>query len=717
MTEFWSNHFDTGISTGIGGFVGFYSSLRFDPGTNNPAIASWDATRNRPRYTLWDGRAWIEQDIDPQRGSGRYVSMAYDDNQLPVASYWNTNTGGLRLSRSNGATWTPEMVDDTSLYTIFSSLEIDGSGTERIAYAAFDTDDPFLSELRMATWNGATWSLEVVDAQAGTGWYASLELDPSDAPGIAYYDAVNQQLKYAHWNGASWDLAVVAGPGAGEWAALAYDSSGNPAIAYYDATNTSLMYAFDGGSGWTIETVDTGDVGTHATLRFDAADNPSIGYHDALNYDLKFARHDGAVWNLEIVVDTPNITGEWASLGFNAADQPAISYYNGSRFSLRYAEFAGTAWSIRDVLSYGNSLWLYVAWEDFESQAFRDNALGNFRDLLDVSAKSAVMMLFLNNDENTAANGNENYARELLELHTVGVDGGYTQLDVETMARAITGWTHSERSPRCDPVPVADPYFCYNHRAHDGTAKTIMGTNFVDDAVNDPSNWMKQGDEILDWLTVHPETAKFLCGKLIEKFVSDVALATLQGECEATWLRSRGDIRKVLETLLLSDEFLDGSNFLNKVRTPFEYVAAATRNLAGDTDGWGLWASAAGMGMPLFRQDVPTGWPEEGLQWVSSNSFLQRWKFADAFAHNSIRNSSIDPWGMVTARGLTTADGVLSFFGQRLLRGQMTTSEEVLLRDCLTGGDPSWTTASSGAADQIRDMVGVMLGFPIYEKQ
>src|SRR6185295_13513643 len=146
----------------------------------------------------------------------------------------------------------------------------------------------------------------------------------------------------------------------------------------------------------------------------------------------------------------------------------------------------------------------------------------------EASATSAAMMLYLNNNQNVAGLGNENYARELLELHTVGVAGGYTQTDVETLAKALTGWGTTLTSSRCD---VVQGDFCYNHLAHDGRARTILGMSFADDQANLPGNWRKQGEEILDKLACHPSTARFLCGKLLEKFVDDDPPEALWASC------------------------------------------------------------------------------------------------------------------------------------------------------------------------------------------
>src|SRR5439155_4156585 len=119
---------------------------------------------------------------------------------------------------------------------------------------------------------------------------------------------------------------------------------------------------------------------------------------------------------------------------------PYIAYHNGSQFTLRRAMWNGTTWILSNLDNPGQGDFIYTMWENEETAAFRANALGKFRTLLGISATSPAMMVFLNNYQNTASNGNENYGRELQELHTLGVDGGYTQTDVETMARAFTGW-------------------------------------------------------------------------------------------------------------------------------------------------------------------------------------------------------------------------------------------------------------------------------------
>lgn len=716
MTQFWENHFDTGLDTGAGGFTGFYTSLRYDPATNEATIAYYDQSQDRPRFARRVGTTWTQQDIESQRQNGTFTSLAYNPvTQLPSVSYYSARNQELKLASWNGTAWTIQVVDTTGNVGGWTSLAFDAGGTAFISYYDYTNQ-----ELKVASGTALPFTIEVVDSAGDVGWFSSLALDGSGRPSVAYYDNTNAVLKYASRNGASWNVEVVdASPGAGLWSSLAFDGGGTAVIAYRDAAQTSLRYARRGGTPWTLTTVDdTGDVGEYSSLAIDLTGNPGIAYFDRDNYSLKVARFAGTSWTVQTALANANIEGEWSSLRFHPTTGfPAVSHHNGSQFSLRLAEHNGSAWgAARTVDSYGTSLFRYTVWEMLEMDGFRQNALGKFRDLLDVSAKSAAMMLFLNNNENTAGNGNENYARELLELHTLSVDGGYTQTDVETTARALTGWGVSLTSPRCD-VRVGD--FCYNHLAHDGSAKTILGQTFSADSLpNDASAWMRQGNEILDFLSRRPETARFVCHKLIQKFVNDAPPVGLHNQCISTFLNSDGDIKRVMELLLFSPEFLGPDNRLNKVRDPFEFSLAAARHLEADADGVSLYYNIATMSMPLFRMTVPTGYPEGGVDWVSTNGLLQHWRYADALTH-ATRGTVVNPLPMVAGLGITTADGVVKYFADRLLRGQLSALEQSSMIDCLNNAPagPAWDITRPEADGRLRDTVGIMLGFPVYQKQ
>ncbi len=254
------------------------------------------------------------------------------------------------------------------------------------------------------------------------------------------------------------------------------------------------------------------------------------------------------------------------------------------------------------------------AFEQQENQAFRLHALGNFRDLLGISAKSPAMLYTLDGRLNVMGRPNENYARELLELHTMGVNGGYTQRDVEEVARAFTGWT------------VKDGVFAFVTASHDNDAKTILNRTLP------AGQGMVDGETVLDIAASHPATANFICRKLVTLFVSDRPVDSLLTRCAQTFAARHvapDQIAQVLQVILTSSEFL-GSSYRNaKLKSPLEYVISTVRQLGGEQVGDDISNEVQRQGMPLFLYSVPTGFHETGDKWLSSGMLHLRSRFVD----------------------------------------------------------------------------------------
>ena len=213
---------------------------------------------------------------------------------------------------------------------------------------------------------------------------------------------------------------------------------------------------------------------------------------------------------------------------------------------------------------------------EFDRDAIRPFALGNFRDLLGATARSSAMLYYLDNWQSsvqrqypatndkparTVGGINENYARELMELHTLGVDGGYTQKDVQEVARCFTGWTIRK--------PNEVGLFFFNPRTHDNGEKIVLGHKIP------AGGGISDGDKVLDILASHPSTANFIATKLARRFVSDDPPRSVINRAAATFLKTSGSIRETLRTIITSPEFFSANAYRVKVRTPFEYVAAA----------------------------------------------------------------------------------------------------------------------------------------------
>ncbi len=278
----------------------------------------------------------------------------------------------------------------------------------------------------------------------------------------------------------------------------------------------------------------------------------------------------------------------------------------------------------------------------YEREAIRPHVLGKFRDLLEATAKSPAMLFFLDNWESVGATApqrgnakrpvrglNENYARELMELHTLGVDGGYTQKDVTEVARCFTGWTI--RQPR------EGGDFLYNDRVHDKGAKTVLGVTIPAGGGKDDA------ERVLDILARHPATARFISKKLAQRFVADDPPQKLIDKMAKTFRDKNGDIREVMKTMLTSDEFFSQAAYRAKVKTPFEMIVSAVRATGAQVDfAFPLANQIAQLGEPLYRKLEPTGYSDANSEWVNSAALLARMNFALSLAQNKVPGSKLD---------------------------------------------------------------------------
>ena len=277
----------------------------------------------------------------------------------------------------------------------------------------------------------------------------------------------------------------------------------------------------------------------------------------------------------------------------------------------------------------------------YERDAIRPNVLGKFRDLLGATAKNPAMLFYLDNFQSVGLDSpvnarakkkrglNENYGRELMELHTLGVDGGYTQKDVTEVARCFTGWTIME--------PRRGGSFFFNERLHDKGEKVVLGVTIP------AGGGMEDGEKVLDILAHHTSTAKFISKKLAQRFVADVPPQALIDRMAATFLKTDGDIREVMRTMLNSKEFSSQGAYRAKVKTPLEMVASAVRALdARVEDAFALANQVGQLGEPLYRKQEPTGYSNLNAEWVNSSALLARMNFALNLAQNRVPGVKVD---------------------------------------------------------------------------
>jgi uncharacterized protein (DUF1800 family) len=278
----------------------------------------------------------------------------------------------------------------------------------------------------------------------------------------------------------------------------------------------------------------------------------------------------------------------------------------------------------------------------YEREAIRPNVLGQFRDLLEATAKSPAMLFFLDNFESVRpdidANDkkrkvkrglNENYGRELMELHTLGVNGGYTQKDVTEVARCFTGWTIQE--------PRKGGGFFYNDKQHDKGEKIVLGHVIA------AGGGMEDGEQVLDILARHPSTAHHISLELAQRFVADNPPESLVNRMVQTFLSTNGSIREVMKTMLNSKEFWSQGAYRTKVKSPLEMVASSARALdANVIDAWALAGQVGTLGEPLYHKLEPTGYSNLNAEWVNSASLLGRMNFALQLAQSHIESVKVD---------------------------------------------------------------------------
>jgi uncharacterized protein (DUF1800 family) len=301
---------------------------------------------------------------------------------------------------------------------------------------------------------------------------------------------------------------------------------------------------------------------------------------------------------------------------------------------------------------------------DYEQNVIRPHAMGKFEDLLVATAKSPAMLFYLDNWQSVGPNSmqalgiparpygpyryrrfpgpgpnpnarrkqnsglNENYGRELMELHTLSVNGGYSQRDVTEVAKVFTGWTIDK--------PFEGGTFLFDPRRHEPGPKFVLGHKIK-------QNGEDEGRQVLHMLATSPQTAHFISLKLAERFVSDDPPPVLVDRMAKTFLKKKGDIREVLSTLFHSPEFWDDSAYRAKVKTPLEFVASAVRATGAEVDdAMPLARQIGNMGMPLYQAQPPTGYSMKAETWVSSSDLLNRMNFALALTAGKVRGVKVD---------------------------------------------------------------------------
>jgi uncharacterized protein (DUF1800 family) len=369
---------------------------------------------------------------------------------------------------------------------------------------------------------------------------------------------------------------------------------------------------------------------------------------------------------------------------------------------------------------------------EFEREAIRPNVLGNFRTMVGAVAKSPAMLIYLDNWMNVdpesanrqpasgrgqtvrlrspssprssarlggqqtqrpprrATGLNENYARELMELHTLGVDGGYTQPDVVSVARAFTGWTLAGRNGRPHQVDGNPSDFRFDPRLHDAGEKTVLGHTLKG------GGGIEDGERVLDILVAHPSTAHFIAEKLARRFVSDTPPEGLVKRAAAVFSSTHGDLRETLRAIITSPEFFAAENYRAKVKTPFEFVVSAFRATQADVQvALPVVRELRELGMPLYLCQPPTGYDDTASTWVSSGALVSRMNFALAVGGGRLRGVTLP---------FTPASPIESV-------------RAALLSNALAGSASAATLATIEKASSVEQTVALALGSPEFQRK
>ena len=370
--------------------------------------------------------------------------------------------------------------------------------------------------------------------------------------------------------------------------------------------------------------------------------------------------------------------------------------------------------------------WMTAA---YEREAIRPHTLGRFRDLVVATAHHPAMLYYLDNwlstrdDLVVPGRGrrglNENYARELLELHTLGVDGGYSQQDVVEVARCFTGWT-IER-------PQQGGGYLFRPLAHDRNAKRVLGTTI-------PAGGGKEdGLAVIDLLARHPSTARFIATKLVRRFVRDDPPKALVDRVAGVFRKTDGDIRAVLVAIFTSPEFISADTYHAKTKTPLEVVTSAVRALDGRLEpppapgaparvvggGLTLARQVARLGAPLYEAQPPTGYPDVAEAWVNAGALLGRMNYALALAENRLPGVRTDVGRFLQGVDRGQPAAVLDRIVSVVLQGEISASTRRVLVSQLDSPEIVRATADDRGPrnTDVEKLAALVLGSPEFQRR
>lgn len=357
-----------------------------------------------------------------------------------------------------------------------------------------------------------------------------------------------------------------------------------------------------------------------------------------------------------------------------------------------------------------------------DREFYRQNAFGNFEDLLSYSARSPLMSQFLDNDQSRVGRLNENYGREILELHTVGVDGGYGDDDVIAVSRVFTGWNFRRTNPDSADGVLHNYVFDFLADRHDSEDKAIpfLGTTI---AGQSGANGVREAEQLIAILADDTRTHNYVCGKIVQRFVADVPPANFVQLCVDAWVASDGNTTDILRAILLAPEFTSNTALQgNKAKTPYEYSISAIRALgaepdAGEEDPNRFFQTfrqgSEDAGYDPLRFGLPTGLAETGASWISSASMIGSYRRVTSAVDNPGRYN-IDLQAKIEAAGLETAEEVAAFMLTIATADRYTLEEYEALVGVLKGTDGIFEPLGRNEARALESASGLLIVLPSF---
>lgn len=336
----------------------------------------------------------------------------------------------------------------------------------------------------------------------------------------------------------------------------------------------------------------------------------------------------------------------------------------------------------------------------YERDTIRPLIWGRFEDLLTATAKSPAMLFYLDNARSRSGALNENYAREIMELHTLGVDAGYTQKDVTELARVFTGWTIDQRNGT----------FIFRPRLHDSGEKSVFGVHFA------AGGGIEEGERMIHILAHHPATAHHIALQLCQRLVSDNPPKALVDRVAKKFLATDGDLRETVRAIIASPEFWDPKQYRAKVKSPFEYAISAVRALNATVDNpLPIARALQQIGQPLYGAQPPTGYSDRADVWINTGALMNRLNFALALAANRLPGVHSDVVSMIPAADAADAAHSVDALSRALIGGDLSeptraTIQSRIIERKAPSEDP-WDNT------QIPMIAGLILGSPEFQRQ